>query len=395
MKVFKTDKGLVKAWVDGVPFEETAQKQIAAITELPFIYKHVAVMADVHAGIGCTVGSVIATRGAIVPAFVGVDIGCGMMATRLNLRAEDLPESLAELRSAIEAVVPVGRGQWQSEPTSYLEAFARGGLADHYEEVVNTLGESHKGVLTQLGTLGGGNHFIEVCLDTNGDVWLMLHSGSRGPGNKVGSIFIERARQLMAKYFINLPDKDLAYFPDGTKEYVEYVSAVSWAQDYALLNRKLMFEACLGAIKETLGLESLQTTFNVVNCHHNYVAKENHFGENVIVTRKGAVRARQGDLGIVPGSMGAKSFIVQGKGNPDSFSSCSHGAGRSMSRAEARKRFTVEDHAQATLGVECRKDAEVIDETPMAYKSIDAVMAAQSDLVDILFTLKQILCIKG
>ncbi len=385
----------IKLWTDGVPVEEAAMDQLANIASLPFIYKHVAVMPDVHFGIGATVGSVIATKGAIIPAAVGVDIGCGMMATRLALRAEDLPESLTALRSAIEAVVPVGRGQWQSEPTSYMEAFARGGLADHYDQVVETTGEAHKGVLTQLGTLGGGNHFIELCLDTEGAVWLMLHSGSRGPGNKIGTIFIEKARELMQKFFITLPDKDLAYLPDGTQEYIDYVNAVSWAQDYALLNRRLMFNASLSAIKETLGLESLQTTFETVSCHHNYVQKENHFGENVIVTRKGAVRARQGDLGIIPGSMGAKSFIVRGKGNPDSFSSCSHGAGRSMSRAEAKRRFTLEDHAKATYGVECRKDADVIDETPAAYKDIDAVMAAQSDLVDIVFTLKQILCIKG
>lgn len=396
MKIWMPENGKpVKAWVDGVPVETAAYEQIDQIAKLPFIYKHVAIMADVHAGIGCTVGSVVATRGAIVPAFVGVDIGCGMMATRLNLKASDLPDSLAELRTAIEAVVPVGRAQWKSEPTEYLEAFARGGLADHYDEVVETLGESHSGVLTQLGTLGGGNHFIELCLDTNNDVWLMLHSGSRGPGNKVGTIFIERARKLMEKFYINLPDKDLAYLPDGTQEYVDYVNAVSWAQNYAALNRRLMFSACLSTIKETLGLESLQTTFEVVNCHHNYVQKEHHFGENVIVTRKGAVRAREGDLGIIPGSMGSRSFIVRGKGNKESFESCSHGAGRSMSRTEARKRFTVEDHAKATLGVECRKDAEVVDETPMAYKDIDLVMAAQADLVDILFTLKQVLCIKG
>ncbi len=396
MKVVKNELGSpIKMWTDGVQVEEAAIKQLVNISMMPFIYKHVAVMPDVHFGVGATVGSVIATQGAIIPAAVGVDIGCGMNATRLNLRAEDLPDSLAELRSAIEAVVPVGRGQWQDAPTAYFEAFARGGLAQHYDEVVEVLGESHKGVLNQLGTLGGGNHFVEVCLDTDGAVWLMLHSGSRGPGNKVGSIHIERARQLMAKYFINLPDKDLAYFPDGTKEYFDYVSAVSWAQDYAMLNRRLMFNACIGAIKETLGLESLKTTFETVSCHHNYVAKENHFGANVIVTRKGAVRAREGDIGIIPGSMGAKSFIVRGKGNKDSFESCSHGAGRSMSRAEARKRFTVEDHAKATEGVECRKDAEVIDETPMAYKDIDLVMEAQKDLVDILFTLKQVLCIKG
>ncbi len=396
-EVYENEGGaLIKAWTKGVPFEEAAKKQLALLSTMPFVYKHVAVMPDCHAGIGCTVGSVIATYGAIVPSFVGVDIGCGCNAVRLNLKAKDLPDSLASLRSAIEAVVPVGRQAWQEAPTGYFEAFAHSGLATHYDEVVATMdGQSHKGVLNQLGTLGGGNHFIEVCLDTSDDVWVMLHSGSRGPGNQVGTVFIEKARKMMEQYFINLPDKDLAYFPDGTKEYFEYASAVAWSQEYAALNRRLMLGAILEAIRVELDLTELKQTFDTISCHHNYVAKENHFGTNVLVTRKGAVRAREGDLGIIPGSMGARSFIVRGKGNLDSFTSCSHGAGRSMSRAEARRRFTVEDHVQATTGVECRKDAEVIDETPAAYKDIDLVMKAQEDLVDILFTLKQVLCIKG
>jgi tRNA-splicing ligase RtcB len=246
-----------------------------------------------------------------------------------------------------------------------------------------------------LGTLGTGNHFIEVCLDEENQVWIMLHSGSRGVGNRIGSYFIELAKEDMRRWFINLPDQDLAYLPQGTEHFDDYVEAVHWAQEYARLNRDLMMAAVVAALRRSALLPAFEAQLEAVNCHHNYVAWESHFGENVLVTRKGAVRARRGDLGIIPGSMGARSYIVRGLGNEQSFSSCSHGAGRAMSRAEARRRFSVEDHAAATSGIECRKDEDVIDETPMAYKAIDAVMAAQRDLVEVAHTLRQVVCVKG
>jgi tRNA-splicing ligase RtcB len=392
----------IKAWTKGVPIEDAALAQLRNVASLPFVHSHVAVMPDVHWGMGATVGSVIPTVGAIVPAAVGVDIGCGMMAVRTTLRAEHLPDSLAGFRSAIEAAVPHGRsdngrrndiGAWQTEPPQgALDRWAA--LEPGYRAVVEKHPKAaHDRGLGHLGTLGTGNHFIELCLDETDAVWVMLHSGSRGVGNKFGAYFIERAKQEMRRWFINLPDADLAYFAEGSEGFIDYVRAVSWAQKYALANRETMMEQVLGVLRAEW--PELLATELAVNCHHNYVAKERHFGEDVFVTRKGAVRAGQGELGIIPGSMGAKSFIVRGKGNADSFHSCSHGAGRAMSRTEAKRRFTLEDHARATEGVECRKDAGVIDETPMAYKDIDAVMSAQSDLVEIVHTLRQILCVKG
>lgn len=396
---------LVKMWTKGVQVEDTAFEQLRMVGSLPFIYKHVAAMPDVHWGNGAAVGSVIATKGAIIPAAVGVDLGCGMMAVRTSLNASDLPSDLSGVRSAIEGAVPHGRtsnggkgdrGAWGEPPAKVDAAWTAlasefGGITEKHQKI----GQSNS--LTHLGTLGTGNHFIELCLDEGQRAWVMLHSGSRGVGNRIGSYFIEKAKKDMERWFIHLPDVNLAYIPEGAENFGDYVRAVGWAQKFARLNRELMMDATLDAIEASLGRparehESMTTA---VNCHHNYIAKENHFGENVWVTRKGAVRAREGDLGIIPGSMGAKSFIVRGKGNPDSFMSCSHGAGRAMSRTEARRRFTLEDHAKATEGVECRKDADVIDETPAAYKSIDAVMAAQSDLVEVVHTLKQVLCVKG
>ena len=392
----------IKAWTRGVPIEDSALAQLQNVAALPFIHRHVAVMPDVHWGMGATVGSVIPTLGAIIPAAVGVDIGCGMAAVRLNLRAEHLPDNLFAVRSAIEAAVPHGRtdnggrndiGAWADEPPPAAAA-AWATLKDGYDAVVEKHPKAaHPRGLGHLGTLGTGNHFIELCLDEAGDVWVMLHSGSRGVGNRFGSYFIERAKTDMRRWFINLPDQDLAYFPEGTDGFNDYVKAVSWAQRYARANREVMLAEVLSVLK-TLWPD-LETTQEAVNCHHNYVAKERHFGKDVFVTRKGAVRAGEGELGIIPGSMGARSFIVRGKGNAESFCTCSHGAGRAMSRAEARRRFTVEDHITATAGVECRKDADVIDETPMAYKDIDAVMAAQADLVEIVHTLRQVVCVKG
>ena len=394
----------IKAWTNGVPVEALAWQQLLNIADLPFIFKHVAAMPDVHWGMGATVGSVIATRGAIVPAAVGVDIGCGMMAQQTSLTASDLPDNLLGVRSAIEARVPHGRthdggpadrGAWSDVPTSAAVAFST--MQEGLDRIVTKHPKIERAALRapfHAGTLGTGNHFIEVCLDETQHVWAMLHSGSRGIGNRIGGLFVERAKEDMRRWFINLPDADLAYLPEGSALFDDYCEAVTWAQAFAALNRILIMEAVLGALRASV---PRPFTFGeaAVHCHHNYVARERHFGENVIVTRKGAVSAREGQLGIVPGSMGARSYIVRGKGCRESFTSCSHGAGRAMSRAEAKRRFTVADHEAATAGVECRKDAEVIDETPAAYKDIDAVMAAQADLVDVVHTLKQVVCVKG
>lgn len=401
MKYIETSGRPIKAWTDGVPVEEAAMQQLRNVASLPFIHKHIAAMPDVHWGMGATVGSVIPTKGAIIPAAVGVDIGCGMMAVKTSLTANELPDNLADIRSAVETAVPHGRtdnggqndrGAWGDVPASVANRWTP--LAERYKTII----EKHPKALSHnnarhLGTLGTGNHFIEVCLDEAGFVWLMLHSGSRGCGNRIGTYFIERAKKEMERWFINLPDADLAYLVEGSELFTDYVEAVEWAQDYALENRKAMMNAVLDALRKTF--PEFWVMDIAVNCHHNYVTKEHHFGSNVWLTRKGAVRARAGDLGIIPGSMGARSYIVRGKGNPDSFCSCSHGAGRRMSRTEAKRKFTIEDHAKATIGVECRKDAEVIDETPGAYKNIDDVMAAQSDLVEVVHTLKQVICVKG
>ncbi len=401
--VIETKGVPIKAWTRGVPFEPEARKQLQNLGSLPFIHKWVAAMPDVHLGKGATIGSVIPTFGAIIPAAVGVDIGCGMMAIRTDLTGNDLPDNLHAVRLAIEAAVPHGRterggrndqGAWGDPPERVLQAWAA--LSPRYE----SLADRHPAVrkanhVSHLGTLGTGNHFIEVCLDETGSVWVVLHSGSRGIGNRIGTYFIDLAKEEMRSHFINLPDADLAYLPEGTVHFDDYVEAVGWAQEFALCNRRLMMDSILAALRSVPGLRPFEAGLVAVNCHHNYVEREHHYGRDVFVTRKGAVRARVGDLGVIPGSMGARSYIVRGLGNPESFCSCSHGAGRAMSRSEARRRFTLEDHARATAGVECRKDADVLDETPGAYKSIDAVMAAQRDLVEILHTLHQVVCVKG
>src|SRR5689334_3825613 len=385
----------IKMWTRGVPVEDGARAQLTRAAQMPFVFKHVAAMPDVHVGIGATVGSVIPTRGAVIPAAVGVDIGCGMMAARTSLTAVDLPDNLEAIRAAIEQAVPHGRtvgrnkrdkGAWGDPPAEIVTAWAT--LADRFKDIVAKHPKLEKtNNLIHLGTLGTGNHFIELCLDTEARVWVMLHSGSRGVGNAIGSYFIELAKEDMRKWFINLPDDDLAYFPEGTDHFDDYVEAVGWAQDYAALNRRMMMTNVIRAIRTVIA-KPFDAELEAVNCHHNYVTRENHFGENVLVTRKGAVRAAKGVLGIIPGSMGAKSFIVRGLGNAESFDSCSHGAGRVMSRTQAKKLVTVAEHVAATAGVACRKDEGVIDESPRAYKPIEAVMAAQADLVEIVHTLK-------
>jgi tRNA-splicing ligase RtcB len=392
--VFDEGPKPIKAWVQGVHFDERAKEQVMNLSHLPFVFKHIAVMPDAHWGMGSTVGSVIPTQKAIIPAAVGVDIGCGMMACQTTLNGNDLPDNLKPVRQAIEKAVPVGRGKWKEIPSRVAvqwktieEDFKN--ICEKHPEISKTNNVNH------LGTLGTGNHFIEVCLDEMDQVWLMLHSGSRGVGNRIGTYFIGLAKQDMERWFIHLPDHNLAYFPEGSENFSKYMEAVGWAQKFAFLNREIMMRNIVEALQQCRGLPPFDLSEMAVNCHHNYVEMEHHFKKNIWVTRKGAVRAREGDLGIIPGSMGAKSFIVRGKGNPDSFCSCSHGAGRMMSRTRAEELFTVEDHIKATEGVECRKDAGVIDETPMAYKDIDAVMEAQSDLVEVVHTLKQVVCVKG
>lgn len=393
----------IKSWTVGVPFEQEAKAQLINISRLPFIHKWVAAMPDVHLGKGATIGSVVPTLGAVIPAAVGVDIGCGMMAVRTSLRAPDLPDSLAGVRSAIEAAVPHGRsnrargsrdkGAWCNTPDDVLKAWSPlAGQFDVLKEKHRVLKNTNN--LNHLGTLGTGNHFIEVCLDENDSVWIMLHSGSRGVGNRIGTHFIELAKKDMERWHIQLPDSDLAYLPEGSEHFEQYVEAVEWAQNFARVNREVMMERVVHAVRHELGV-NFDARMEAVNCHHNYVSRENHYGKNVLVTRKGAVRARKGEMGIIPGSMGAKSFIVRGLGNEESFCSCSHGAGRVMSRTQAKKLVSLDEHRLATADVECRKDESVLDETPSAYKPIEKVMAAQKDLVEVIYTLKQVVCVKG
>jgi tRNA-splicing ligase RtcB len=401
---FKDDGGApVKIWTTDI--EEAALTQLHNMSTLPFIHKHIAVMPDVHWGMGSTVGSVIPTIKAIVPAAVGVDIGCGMVAVKLGIRSDQLPDDLRDVRTAIESAIPHGRtdngglndrGAWGDVPSEVAAEWNQLRVDARFLEVK----EKHPKLITQdsgarqLGTLGTGNHFIELCIDKDNGVWLMLHSGSRGTGNRIGSYFIQRAKELMDRYYVKLADPDLAYIPEAEPIFGDYWKALSWAQDYAKVNRTLMVANAMAALAAVFRNTTIYTDV-AVNCHHNYVSKENHFGSNVYVTRKGAVRVREGELGIIPGSMGERSFIVRGKGNREAFDSCSHGAGRAMSRGEARRKFTLADMAAQTAGVECRKDAEVIDEIPGAYKSIDAVMANQSDLVEIVAEIKQVVCVKG
>lgn len=377
--------------------EDEALAQLKKIAQLPIVHSHIAAMPDVHLGIGATVGSVISTLNAIIPAAVGVDIGCGMSAVRLSIKSSQLPDNLGAMRSAIERAVPVGLQAHKTinVRTSACKKMAAGvdWLFEKHPTVMKMLKQPQTIWTKQMGTLGGGNHFIEMCVDENKDVWVMLHSGSRGIGNAIGQYFIALAKKDMGRHIHNLPDKDLAYFTEGSEHFVDYVAAVNWAQEYARLNREEMMGLVIRAISPLL--PAFRTDRYAINCHHNYVSREHHFGADVMVTRKGAISAREGELGIIPGSMGAQSFIVRGKGNPDSFCSCSHGAGRKMSRTAARHAFNQKDLIEQTKGIECRKDKAVIDEIPGAYKDIHEVMENQSDLIEVVHTLKQVLCIKG
>ena len=397
----------VKIWTDDI--DDNAKLQLENMSQLPFIHKHIAAMPDVHWGMGATIGSVIPSVGAIVPAAVGVDLGCGMMAIQTSLTADDLPDNLHDLRSAIERAVPHGgpgvKGSWTEagrKVPSYVLDIWNHSFVKNYEKITDkatNIAKSRGGKVSatyqQLGTLGGGNHFIEICLDETDKVWIMLHSGSRGVGNRIGMNFINKAKEEMERYHIDeyLPDKDLSYLVEHTKVFDDYVEAVEWAQNYARVNREVMMNNVMIVMADKF--KDFSITNTAINCHHNYISRENHYGSNVLVTRKGAIRARVGDMGIIPGSMGAKSFIVKGKGNKESFCSCSHGAGRVLGRKEAKRRYTVDDLIEQTKGIECPKDLERLDEIPSAYKDIDTVMANQSDLVDIVHTLRQVVNVKG
>lgn len=394
-KIITKGKVPVKIYTNEI--EPEAMQQLYNMAQLPFIYSHIAVMPDVHMGKGATVGSVIPTQQAIIPAAVGVDIGCGMNALRLSIKAHDLPDNLRSLRLFIEEAIPVGFNMHKQDRARQSTVIGlSGGLAhilDKHPKINTMQRKPYETWVRQLGTLGGGNHFIELCLDENQDVWIMLHSGSRGIGNVIGSYFIVLAKKDMGQHLANLPDKDLAYFTEGAKHYDDYLNAVEWAQDYAMANRREMMVLLVEALRKKL--PKFGVTKEAINCHHNYVAREDHFGASLLITRKGAIRAGEGELGIIPGSMGTKSYIVRGKGNPQSFCSCSHGAGRRMSRTAAKRQFTVAAVEAQTQGVECRKDKGIIDEIPGAYKDIDTVMENQSDLVEVVHTLKQVLCVKG
>ncbi len=379
----------VKVWTNDI--DEATQQQLQNVAALPFIHHHVAAMPDVHLGLGATIGAVIPTVDAIVPAAVGVDIGCGMVAVRTSLTANELPDNLKAVRFGIESRVPVGfaghaRDDIRQHAVRKLQSRVRA-FADNYPSLV-----TDKWML-QIGSLGGGNHFIEVCLDEAQRVWVVLHSGSRGFGNRIGQYFIGLAKQEMQRKHVHLPDRSLAYLQQGSELFSDYVGAVELAQDYARINREEMLDLIVEAMR--MHLPPFSLTQEAINCHHNYVARERHFGREVWLTRKGAIRAQAGDLGIVPGSMGAASYIVRGRGNTESFCSCAHGAGRRMSRHQAKRTFSLEDMQQQTAGVECRKDKGVIDEIPAAYKDINEVMANQSDLIEVVHTLKQMLCVKG
>ncbi len=385
----------VKIYTDDI--EHQAYQQLCDIAQLPFIHSHVAVMPDVHFGKSATVGSVIPYKGAIIPAAVGVDIGCGMNALCLSITAQDLPDNLPQVRSTIEAAIPVGFNQHKTGKAraSTVRALSAGldRLMQKHPKLLKMQKKPYQTWVRQLGTLGGGNHFIEICLDENDAVWIMLHSGSRSIGNVIGQHFIRLAQKDMRQHLHNLPNKDLAYFSEGAEHFDDYVDAVHWAQDYALENRREMMRFIITALKKNL--PKFGITKEAINCHHNYVAIEKHFGENVYITRKGAIRAGQDELGIIPGSMGTKSFIVRGKGNTQSFDSCSHGAGRRMSRGKAKRVYNSQDLEAQTIGIECRKDKGVLDEIPGAYKDIDEVMENQNDLVSIEHTLRQLVCVKG
>lgn len=405
----------VKGWFDGITIEDSARKQLEDTSNLPFIYKWIAAMPDCHTGQGATIGSVIPTIGALCPSSVGVDIGCGMMALHLPttlISADKIEDKAQDIYDEICKAVPHGRtndggpddiGSWRGNPPNLVVKYWAS-----LDKIYNDIIVKHPKALSrgagthQLGTLGGGNHFIEVSYDENNGVWVVLHSGSRGPGNRFGTYFSRLAKQECDKWFIDLPNNDLAYLVEGTDYFNDYLAALAWSLRYASYNRRIMLYLVLGAIGKATDINfsrwdhnSAERDGNLISCHHNYAAKENHYGKNVWITRKGAISARKGELGIIPGSMGSASYIVSGLGNEESFTSASHGAGRVMSRTEARKTITLEDHVKNTEGIICSKEVSILDESPTAYKDINVVMKAQKDLVSVVHTLKQRLCVKG
>ncbi|EDX73276.1 Uncharacterized protein family UPF0027 [Coleofasciculus chthonoplastes PCC 7420] len=384
-----TDKPVLSWANHDLGHEET--KMAKNVASLPFVFKHVALMPDVHLGKGALVGSVLATKDAVIPAAVGVDIGCGMAAIKTPFVAEQLEGKLKKIRLDIESAIPLGFNQNKEveKDASNWQGWT------HFKDLHRGVQDVQGKAMKQLGSLGGGNHFIEVCLDTEDSVWLMLHSGSRNIGNRLAQCHISTAKELAKLAGNRLPDPDLAYFIAGTPEFAAYWRDLQWAQNYARYNRDVMMARFKRIVEKHLAGGKPIKPLLEVNCHHNYAEKEVHFGEDVYVTRKGAVRAREEDYGIIPGSMGAKSFIVKGKGNHESYCSCSHGAGRLMSRKKAKKQFSLDDLVTQTQGVECRKDGGVLDEIPGAYKPIDEVMNNQADLVEVVATLKQVVCVKG
>lgn|SRR3989338_4393002 len=394
----------VKIWDKHVPMEDKVYEQLKKIASLPFIHKHVSAMSDAHVGKGSCVGAVIPTISAIIPATCGVDLGCGIIAVQTDLKASDLPENLKKMRTAIEKAIPHGRdnhggrrdkGAW-GEPPNEVVSIWRRELEDNFKKICEKHPKIEKSNnVNHLCSLGSGNHMLCINIDEEQHIWFMLHSGSRGVGNVIGTYFIEKAKQEMRKWYINLPDQDLSYLPEGSKYFDDYIEAMFWAQDFALWNRKLMMKRMIDAVSRSLSGKKINAEIQAVNCHHNYVARENHFGRNVFITRKGAIRAREGDMGVIPGCMGGKSYIVCGKGNPESFHSCSHGAGRLMSRTQAKHKFTLDDHIKALKGVEARLDEDILDETPGAYKNIEDVMRSQKDLVEVVHILQEILNVKG
>lgn len=394
MIVYNKGRHPVKAWHDGVHIDSNTIDQLTNLSDMPFIHKWVASMPDAHLGRGCAIGTVLATDKAIIPAAVGVDLGCGMQAVKTTLVASDLPEDLHDLRCDIESRVPVGKNGVKNMPSVNSLHWNR--IANQFDAICTANPEAKlekSNHSNHMGSLGGGNHFIELCIDENQDVWMMLHSGSRGVGNSIGRFFIEKAKEEMERFMIHLPDKDLSYLPEGSKYFNRYVQAVDWAQAFAKNNRDVMMYHALNSLREKT--KPFQFDQMAIDCHHNYVQKENHYHKNVWVTRKGAVSARSGQLGIIPASMGERSMIVRGLGNEEAFCSCSHGAGRVMSRSKAKELISMEEHVASLDGVECRKDSGVLDESPRAYKDIDSVMSAQDDLVEIVHVLKQVMCIKG
>ena len=394
MKVYNKGKVPVKAWHENVHIDSNTIDQLTTLADMPFIHKWVASMPDAHLGRGCAIGTVLATDKAIIPAVVGVDLGCGMQALKTDITASELPENLSALRSDIESVIPVGKNGCDGKYMINNSAWAS--LSQEFDEIcaANPDANFHKtNNWNHMGSLGGGNHFVEVCIDENQFVWIMLHSGSRGIGNAIGRYFIEKAKQEMRKYMINLPDQDLSYLPEGSEYFDRYIQAVNWAQKFAKLNRDVMMTHAIAKLAHHTRL--FKSSVECIDCHHNYVQKENHYNKNVWLSRKGAVSARKGEMGIIPASMGERSMIVRGLGNPESFNSCSHGAGRVMSRSKAKELISMEEHLASLDGVECRKDEGVLDESPKAYKDIDQVMEAQSDLVEVTDVLKQVMCIKG